>query len=111
MAEQKTNTDAVVVLSTFSDQEVAQTIATKLVEEKLAACIQVSAKCTSTYRWQNELIQESAYAVTIKTTRKKMSALITQLNEMHPDEVPEILAVPVTAGIQSYLEWLYNEVN
>lgn len=95
---------AVVVFCTFPDVEVARAIGAALVERQLAACVSVVPGVESIYRWQGSVEHAGEVLALIKTTR--YSELEVALKGLHPYEVPEILAVPVAAGLPEYLNWL-----
>jgi uncharacterized protein involved in tolerance to divalent cations len=92
-------------MTTVPDLNLAHDIAKTLVEEKLAACVQVLPSMTSTYIWDGKLCQESEHLVLIKTLASNYEALATRLTALHPYEVPEIIALPAIAVEQNYLLW------
>jgi periplasmic divalent cation tolerance protein len=98
---------AVVVLCTFPDVEQARVIAAELVERRLAACVNLLPGVESIYRWEGKVERAGEVLAVIKTTR--YAELEAALKELHPYEVPEILALPVAAGLAGYLEWLGAE--
>ncbi|MDN0075738.1 divalent-cation tolerance protein CutA [Crenobacter sp. SG2303] len=100
-----------VVLCTVPDAATAERLARTLVEEGLAACVNLLAPCQSVYRWQGQLESASEVPLIIKTTTERYPALEARLVELHPYEVPEILALPVEAGLPSYLTWVGAETN
>jgi periplasmic divalent cation tolerance protein len=102
---------AIVVLSTFPDPEKAAQIARVLVEERLAACVNLVPAVRSIYRWQGAIQDDAESLAIIKTTADRQAALAARLVELHPYEVPEIIAVPVAAGHAPYLAWLAGEVD
>jgi periplasmic divalent cation tolerance protein len=99
-----------VVLSTFSDGDTAARIARTLVDERLAACVNLVPTVRSVYRWQGAICDEPEALAIIKTTGERYAALAARLAELHPYQVPEILALPVAAGHAPYLAWLAGEV-
>ncbi|NLC36482.1 MAG: divalent-cation tolerance protein CutA [Alcaligenaceae bacterium] len=98
--------DVVVVLSNAPDMLLAKRIAHMLVEEYLAACVNLGASCLSMYMWEGELEGAEEVPLTIKTTRGQLPALAERLKALHPYEVPELLVLPVLGGLQSYMEWV-----
>jgi periplasmic divalent cation tolerance protein len=98
--------DAVIVLTTWPAAEDAAPAAATLVEERLAACVNVLPEMDSTYRWKNAVEQERERQLIIKTTRPRVDAVLARLKQLHPSEVPELLVLPVVGGSQVYLEWL-----
>ena len=98
---------ALVVLCTFPDVEMARGIAAVLVERRLAACVNWLPDVESIYRWEGKVERAGEVLAVIKTTR--YPELEAVLKELHPYEVPEILALPVKAGLAGYLKWLGAE--
>jgi periplasmic divalent cation tolerance protein len=103
-ARRKTN--AVLILSTVDDPLVAGRIAAALVEEGLAACVNVTGPIHSIYRWRGALTTESEHLMLIKTRAALYAALEQRLKELHPYEIPEIIGVELWAGAKTYLDWL-----
>jgi periplasmic divalent cation tolerance protein len=99
----------IVVMTTLPDVSQANSIAKILVEEKLAACVQVMPSMTSTYMWQGELCQESEHLVLIKTLQANYEALLSRMRSLHPYETPEIIAIPTIAVDQDYLNWVITQ--
>jgi periplasmic divalent cation tolerance protein len=95
-----------VVLSTVGSAEHAERIARSLVERSLAACVNVVPSLLSTYRWKGEVQRDSELLLIIKTRAERLHALQEALVALHPYEVPEAIALPITAGHRPYLEWL-----
>jgi periplasmic divalent cation tolerance protein len=102
---------AIVVLSTFPDAAKAAEIARVLIDERLAACVNLVPTVRSIYRWQGALQDDAESLAIIKTTADRHAALAARLVELHPYEVPEIIALPVAAGHAPYLAWLAGEVD
>ncbi len=101
--------DAVMILCTCPDDAVAARLARLLVEERLAACVQRLPLTASTYRWQDAIVEEAEVLLLIKTAGDRCDALSAFLQEQHPYELPEIIAMPITAGQPDYLAWLDRE--
>ncbi len=99
---------AAVVLCTCPDEETAARIAHTLVTEGLAACVNRLAGVVSTYRWQGQIEEDSEQLLVIKTARARLDAIERRIGELHPYELPEVIAVPIDAGSEAYLEWLVN---
>ncbi len=95
-----------VVLVAVSDIDTGVQLGRRLVEEQLAACVQVMPSGTAIYRWQGELYVEPQVQLLIKTRKKTWQGLRARVVELHADEVPEILALPVVDGLPEYLSWL-----
>ena len=100
----------IVVLSTFPDAEKAANVARALVDERLAACVNVVASVRSIYRWQGAVQDDAEVLAIIKTTSERYAALAARLAELHPYEVPEILALPIADGHPPYLAWLAGQL-
>lgn len=98
--------EVVVVLSNAPDMLLAKRIAHMLVEEYLAACVNLGTPCLSMYMWEGKLEGAEEVPLTIKTTRGQVPALTERLKQLHPYEVPELLVLPVLGGLQSYMEWV-----
>ena len=101
---------AVVVYCTFPDPEQAAAVARGLVEDGLAACINLIPAVRSIYRWKGEVCDDAEVLGVIKTTAGRFEALRDSLVERHPYDCPEVIAVEVAAGHPAYLEWLSNAV-
>jgi periplasmic divalent cation tolerance protein len=95
-----------VVLSTFPDAAVARAAAEALVNESLAACVNLLPGIESVYRWEGKLENSEEVLSVIKTTAERYPALEARLRELHPYDVPEIVALPAAAVAESYLEWV-----
>lgn len=100
---------AVLVRSTLPSRDDALRIASTLVEEGLAACVQVGGPITSVYRWDGDIRTGEEWVLEAKTGEASSQALLTRLVELHPYQVPEILILPVAGGLASYLEWIAQE--
>jgi periplasmic divalent cation tolerance protein len=94
------------ILSTCPDADTAQRLARTLVEERLAACVNLLPGVVSTYRWQGQVEQATEVQLLAKTTGERREALIARLAGLHPYELPEILAVETAAGLPAYLDWV-----
>ncbi|MFD2112238.1 divalent-cation tolerance protein CutA [Thiorhodococcus fuscus] len=94
------------MLCTCPDPETARTLAERLVEERLAACVSLLPGATSVYRWEDAIQQDTETQMLIKTSCGRIEELTARLRELHPYEVPEIIAVPITEGLSDYLSWV-----
>lgn len=103
--------EAIQVTTTTQQRADAERIASWLVEQHLAACVQVSGPITSCYRWQGEFETTEEWCCTIKTTARAYERVEQAIRELHPYDEPEILATPITAGSKGYLQWLTDEVD
>jgi periplasmic divalent cation tolerance protein len=99
-------TDIVVILTTVPDSERGEAIARTLVEERLAACVNVLAPMTSLYRWKGSIERAAEHQLIIKTTGAQVSSVEARLRELHPYELPEFLVIDVSGGGAAYLDWL-----
>ena len=94
------------VLCTCPDAETAQTIAHALVDRRLAACVNVVGDLTSVYRWQGNVESDQEHLLLVKTTAASYGQLEALVQQLHPYEVPEIIALPVARGLPAYLAWI-----
>lgn len=101
--------EALLVLTNLPDRAAAERVANALVEEGAAACVNILAECTSVYRWEGKLEHSKEIPLLIKTTRAAYARLEDALRKLHPYELPELIAVPVTAGLPAYLAWVAQE--
>ncbi|HET8899006.1 MAG TPA: divalent-cation tolerance protein CutA [Rhodanobacteraceae bacterium] len=97
---------ALVAFSTCPDASSATHLARALVEEGLAACVNQLPGVTSTYRWQGEVHEDTEVLLLIKTTAGRFADLDARLRELHPYELPELIAWPISDGNADYLAWL-----
>ena len=97
------------VITSLPDEASAQVLATMLVAERLAACVNVLAPCRSTYHWQGGIESATEVPLLIKTTTARYAALEAAIRASHPYELPEIIAVPIAHGLPEYLAWLVTE--
>ena len=100
----------VAVLTTAPSADVADRIGTTLVEERLAACANLVPGVSSVFRWKGEVSRETEVLVLLKTTAARLAALRRRLVELHPYEVPEVIALDIREGHGPYLEWVRAEV-
>ncbi|MEA5624721.1 divalent-cation tolerance protein CutA [Nostoc sp. UHCC 0251] len=98
-----------VVLVTAGNMQEAEAIANALVEAKLAACVSLL-PIHSIYTWQGELHKEQECQLLIKTDLAQFPAMEAKIMELHSYEVPEIIALPIVAGSQAYLQWISQQV-
>ena len=98
------------VLVTAPDTDVASRLGRTLVEERLAACVNVLGGLRSIYRWQGQVCDDAEALMIIKTTREQFKALQARVTELHPYEVAEVILLPIEAGAPDYLAWLGEQV-
>lgn len=99
-------TDAIVVLVTAPSAEKAAEIARALVDDELAACVNVLPGMRSIYRWQGAVHDEPEVLMLVKSVRERFAAIRERVLALHPYEVPEVIALPVDSGSEPYLDWL-----
>jgi len=97
------------VLTNCPDEESANAIALALVEERLAACVNILPRVQSIYRWEGAVESATEIPLLIKATAANYSALETAIRDRHPYTVPEIIALPVERGLPAYLDWVATE--
>lgn len=97
------------MLTTAPDEDVAERLAARAIEGRLAACVNLIPGIRSVYRWEGEVTTEPEVQLIFKTTAARVGALQTALEEWHPYDVPECLTVPFSGGSERYLEWLRGE--
>lgn len=106
MTDNSTNDECRLVLCNAPDQACAEQLARQLVSEGLAACVNLLPPVRSLYRWQGVIESADEVPLWIKTTAAAYPALEARLLQLHPYQVPEIIALPVLAGSALYLDWL-----
>lgn len=100
----------VIVTTTLPSREEAEALATTLVEERLAACVQVIGPIESTYRWEGALERAKEWYAHAKTTEDRRDALMARIKAQHPYEIPEIVAVRAESVSPQYLGWVVEQV-
>jgi len=99
-------TDKIVVLSTCASEAEAETLARTVVEQRLAACVNVIPRIRSYYRWKGALESAEEWLLLIKSSRERFQELMAALEKAHSYEVPEVLALQVVDGAANYLNWI-----
>jgi periplasmic divalent cation tolerance protein len=100
-----------VVLVTCANRREAKRIARALVEEKLAACVNIhEARVLSVYRWKGKMEQTREVLLVIKTSQAVFSRLERRVKQLHSYETPEIVGLPIVAGSRAYLDWLDDSI-
>ena len=97
------------VLSTIDTHQEAERIAQHLVEERLAAGVNIVPKITSIYRWKETLERATEHLMIMKTAEDRLPSLTQRIKELHPYEVPEVIALSIEDGDSAYLEWILSE--
>ena len=104
-------TQYLTVFSAFGNLDTARSAARTLVEEKFAACANIIIQIESIYRWKGKVESTNEALVIFKTTRERYGVFEARLRELHPYEVPEIIAVEIEAGWPAYLEWVGESIS
>ena len=103
-------TDKIVVLSTCDSEEEAAQVARSLVEKRLAACVNIIAGARSIYRWKDEIEDAPEWLLVIKSRRDLFGSLRQEIQKLHTYEIPEVIALPIVEGSETYLAWLDKAV-
>lgn len=104
-------TDKILVLVTCGSRIEARKIARALVGQRLAACVnEIGVPVASTYRWKGKVDSAKEFLLLIKTSKRRFAAVRDAVRELHSYDVPEIIALPITAGSHSYLDWIGESV-
>jgi len=101
----------ILVLTNTPDQATAERLARELVQRRLAACVNILAPCASTYRWQGAVETANEVPVFIKTLDHRYDKVEAAIRELHPYELPEIVAVPVVAALAEYAGWIADSTS
>jgi len=104
-------TPVCVAMVTAPSVDVAERIVTAVVDEQLAACGNIVPGLTSIYRWEGAVQRDSEVLILFKTTRAVLPQLLTRVAALHPYDVPEVLALPVAAGLEAYTKWVTANVH
>ena len=97
------------VFTNLPDRASAERLADLLLEQRLAACVNILAPCRSVYRWKGTVQHDEEYPMLIKTSAERYGELEQALRQGHPYELPEIIAVPIEQGLPAYLDWVAAE--
>ncbi len=103
------HTDAVVVMTTIATEEEGVRLVRTLLERRLIACGTLFPGARTLYRWQGKTADEREVVLMLKTRSGRFDSLRAAIEELHPYKVPELLALPVEAGMEKYLEWINGE--
>lgn len=101
--------EAITVITNMPDRESALNLGQYLIDQRLAACVNVLSACTSIYRWQGKIETTDEIPLLIKSQSSLYSRLEQAIKSKHPYEVPEIMAFKISQGLPSYLQWLHDE--
>ncbi|HJR40803.1 MAG TPA: divalent-cation tolerance protein CutA [Gemmatimonadaceae bacterium] len=105
------HTDAVVVMTTVATADEAVALVQALLERRLIACGTLLPGARSIYRWEGKTADEQETVILLKTRSARLESLEVAFGELHPYKVPELLALPVTAGLGKYLDWITGETS
>lgn len=103
------STSVVAVYLTFPDHASADRLARLLVEERLAACVNVLSGARSVYRWEGAVVSDEEIVAVAKTSRDRLEALSERVRAEHPYDVPCVVAYPALGGLGAYLDWVVQE--
>ncbi len=103
-------TDKIVVLTTCESEHEATRLAKHLLENHLAACVNILPGARSIFRWKDKIEEVAEYVLLIKSRRDLFAALSIELQKVHSYETPEVIALPVIEGSERYLKWLDDEL-
>lgn len=101
--------EPILVITNLPDQESARRVAEALISGRLAACVNLLAPCTSVYRWQGKIETTQEIPLLIKTLASRYGKVEAAIRQLHPYELPEIIAVPISAALPEYLGWMAAE--
>jgi len=100
----------ILVVTSCDRKDTCSTLSRAILENKLAACIQVSAPVESMYWWQGEVVEDREYVVSIKTEKRLFAELADLIRSIHPYDVPEIAAVDIVAIDEAYARWMVQSM-
>lgn len=100
----------ILILSTVNKFEIAKEISSYLVENKLAACVNIIPKVTSIYYWDNKVCEDNEYLILIKTVKDNFSLVKQYIESVHPYDLPEIISVDISGGSNEYLDWISSSL-
>lgn len=103
-------TDKIVVLNTCASAEEAERLARRVIDDRLAACVNVLSPVRSFFRWKGKIEDSAEWLLLIKTSRDKFDLLRAALESVHTYEVPEVIAIPIVDGAPDYLSWIEREL-
>ncbi|KRB92785.1 divalent-cation tolerance protein CutA [Noviherbaspirillum sp. Root189] len=101
--------EALLVLSNVPDMGTAEAIARGLLQQRLAACVNILPAVRSLYRWKDSIEDAGEVTMLIKSTRGHYAEIERAIGAQHPYDVPEIIAIPISAGLPAYLSWIADE--
>ncbi len=95
-----------ITFCTCPSRKSAEAIATQLIKHQLAACVNIIPGITSVYEWQGEIESAQEHLLIVKSRAEKFNAIESEIKQLHPYELPEIIAVPIERGLPEYLQWI-----
>jgi len=105
----ETANETLLVITNLPDRPSAEALANALIERRAAACVNVLSPCASVYRWKGSIERAEEYPLFAKTTADRYSLVERVIRELHPYELPEIIAVRLAGGLSDYLQWVEAE--
>jgi len=106
LANEPSGTEALLVVTTLDDEVVAAQVAREAVEQRFAACVHILPPGRSVYLWKGQVEEAREYTLLLKTAAARYGALENWLAARHPYQTPEIIALPISAGLPDYLDWI-----
>lgn len=103
-------TEFLQITTTVGTRQDAERIATELVSRRLAGCVQINGPIASTFRWQGKIETADEWLCIVKTGRDQLDGIRNVLAEIHPYDVPELIATPIVDGGEAYLKWLEEQL-
>ncbi|HLP81132.1 MAG TPA: divalent-cation tolerance protein CutA [Nitrosomonas sp.] len=101
--------ETVLIISNFPNKKSAMLCAEALIDQRLAACVNVLSPCASVYHWQGKIESTDEVPILIKTQRQHYDLVEQLIKMMHPYELPEVILVPIQTGLPAYLQWVTDE--
>ncbi len=102
--------NAILVLTTADDPDLARRIASELIQNHEAACVTLVSGARSLYRWEGEVCDEAELVLLIKSVSERFEAVRSRIRKLHSYQMPEVIALPIVAGDPEYLDWLQKQV-
>ena len=100
----------IIIITTASSNKEAEIIGSKLIDKKLAACVNIIPNIKSIYRWKGKMNKDSEYLLIIKTVKRAEKDVFKNIRKLHSYDTPEMISIPITGGEKSYLNWLSKSV-